>query len=190
MKITDVTTETYRWPRHKPISNGLHTYTHGEVSLVEVHTNEGHVGYGIGRPRPAERAFRDQFSKKLIGRDPLMTEAIWKELWSPKLYGRRGMETRALSSIDLALWDLRGKVAGLPVHRLVGGYRKTIPVYTAGGYYAPGKGPLRRTGDARGQDEGRGRPDRRGRAAGPHGAGCHRPGHQADDRRQLRLPGL
>jgi L-alanine-DL-glutamate epimerase-like enolase superfamily enzyme len=140
LKITKIDIKEYKWERDTPISNGLHTYTNHEISIVEVHTNGGLVGYGVGRPRPAERAFRTQFAKKLIGRDPLMTEAIWSDLWSPKLYGRRGMETRALSSIDIALWDLKGKVAGLPLYKLVGGYRTDIPIYTAGGYYAPGKG--------------------------------------------------
>lgn len=140
LKITAIETKEYKWERDVPISNGLHTYTNHEISFVEVQTDAGITGYGIGRPRPAERAFRGQFGKKLIGRDPLMTEAIWKELWSPKLYGRRGMETRALSSIDMALWDIKGKVAGLPLYKLVGGYRTDIPIYTAGGYYAPGKG--------------------------------------------------
>lgn len=140
LKITEIAFKEYKWARDVPISNGLHTYTHHEISFVEIHTDGGITGYGIGRPRPAERAFREQFGRKLIGRDPLMTEAIWKELWSPKLYGRRGMETRALSSIDMALWDIKGKVAGLPLYKLVGGFRTDIPVYTAGGYYAPGKG--------------------------------------------------
>ncbi|MHA7874262.1 mandelate racemase/muconate lactonizing enzyme family protein [Roseivivax sp.] len=140
LTITAVETREYQWERETPIQNGLHTYTHHEISFVEVQTSAGITGYGIGRPRPGERGFRNSFAKKLIGRDPLMTEAIWADLWSPKLYGRRGQETRALSSIDMALWDIRGKLAGLPLYRLVGGYRKDIPFYTAGGYYAPGKG--------------------------------------------------
>jgi L-alanine-DL-glutamate epimerase-like enolase superfamily enzyme len=76
---------------------------------------------------------------RVVGRDPLMSEAIWADLWSPKLRGRRGLETRALSSIDLALWDIRAKLAGLPLYRLLGGFRKTVPFYMAGGYYSPGK---------------------------------------------------
>ena len=69
----------------------------------------------------------------------MLSEKIWSDLWSPKLYGRRGYETRALSSIDFALWDIKGKVAGLPLYKLLGGFRNRIPSYVAGGYYAPGK---------------------------------------------------
>ena len=50
LKITDVTTETYRWPRHKPISNGLHTYTHAGLGLVKIETDEGTLGMGSARP--------------------------------------------------------------------------------------------------------------------------------------------
>ena len=52
MKITDVTTETYRWPRHKPISNGKHTYTHTGLSLVKIETDEGTTGIGVCAHQP------------------------------------------------------------------------------------------------------------------------------------------
>ena len=58
MKITDVTTESYRWPRHKPISNGLHTYTHSGLGLVKIDTDEGIDGRRAGRRRAASAAQR------------------------------------------------------------------------------------------------------------------------------------
>lgn len=140
LKITRIEIREYRWKRDVAITNGLHTYSHHDVSFVQIATNHGITGYGLGRPKPAERAFRAEFSEPLIGKDPLMIEAIWKSLWSPKLHGRRGIETRALSGIDMALWDIRCKVAGLPLYKLAGGYRRKIPVYAAGGYYAKDKG--------------------------------------------------
>ncbi|MBM3958054.1 MAG: mandelate racemase/muconate lactonizing enzyme family protein, partial [Gemmatimonadetes bacterium] len=48
MKITDVRSEVYRWPRHKPISNGLYTYTHSGIDAVIVETDEGVAGLGLG----------------------------------------------------------------------------------------------------------------------------------------------
>ncbi len=48
MKITAITTEEYKWPRHKPISNGLHTYTHSGLALVKIETDEGLTGIGLG----------------------------------------------------------------------------------------------------------------------------------------------
>ncbi len=140
VKITKIETALFSWKRDVPITNGLHTYSTVDLAIVKVDTDAGITGYGIGRNSPAENAFRDVFSSGLVGTDPTMTEAIWTKFWSPKLYGRRGLETRALSSIDLALWDIKGKMAGLPVYRLLGGHSRKIPTYVAGGYYTSGKG--------------------------------------------------
>jgi D-arabinonate dehydratase len=61
-------------------------------------------------------------------------------MWVPKIMGRRGLTTRAISAIDIGLWDLRAKVAGLPLYKLLGGFRDRVPTYIAGGYYEEGKG--------------------------------------------------
>jgi len=142
VKITAVSTADYEWKRERPITNGLHTYETSDMTIVKIETDAGVTGYGVGRPRPGEKEFRAQFLSTLVGKDPTMTEAIWSSLWSPKMSGRRGYETRALSSIDIALWDLKAKLAGMPLYKLLGGYRKTIPIYIAGGYYSTGKGHL------------------------------------------------
>lgn len=139
MKIDRITLSYYRWERATPITNGLHTYSGVRLCIVRVDTDDGAVGFGVGGAKAGEREHREHFARQLIGMDPLMTEAIWSQLWSPKQFGRRGFETRALASFDLAFWDLRGRVARMPVHRLLGGYRERIPTYVAGGYYAPDK---------------------------------------------------
>ena len=82
----------------------------------------------------------EQFKPLLIGEDPFNVERLWHALWVPKLVGRRGTETRTISSLDIALWDLIGKATGKSVHQLLGGYAERIPVYIAGGYYEEGKG--------------------------------------------------
>ena len=139
VRILAAATHDFSWPRERPVTNGLHTYTTSDLTVVEVTTDAGITGYGIGRPRPGEREIRADMLARIIGRDPMLTEAIWHELWSPKLTGRRGMETRALSSIDLALWDIKAKAANLPLYRLLGGFRQDLPFYMAGGYYGEGK---------------------------------------------------
>jgi L-alanine-DL-glutamate epimerase-like enolase superfamily enzyme len=140
MKITDVTTETFRWPRHKPISNGKHTYTHTGLSLVKISTDEGTTGVGVCAINPIIRATIEHLKPELIGEDPIDVERIWHKMWIPKLIGRRGMTTRAISGIDIGLWDLRSKVAGLPLYKMLGGYRNRMPTYVTGGYYEEGKG--------------------------------------------------
>jgi L-alanine-DL-glutamate epimerase-like enolase superfamily enzyme len=140
MKIERITLTRYRWQRPRPITNGLHTYSGVSLVAIRVDTDAGVSGWGVGGAKAGEREHRELFARRLIGCDPRLTEAVWAELWSPKQFGRRGFETRALAGLDLALWDLKGRVAGMPVHELIGGYRTRIPTYVAGGYYAEGKG--------------------------------------------------
>jgi L-alanine-DL-glutamate epimerase-like enolase superfamily enzyme len=140
MKITQLSTEVYRWPRHKPITNGKHTYTHSGLGLVKVATDEGVTGIGVGAIGGVVKAAIEHFTPELLGEDPLNVERLWHKLWIPKLVGRRGLTTRAISAIDIALWDLRAKVAGLPLYKLLGGYCDRVPTYIAGGYYEEGKG--------------------------------------------------
>ena len=140
MKIVDITTETYRWPRHKPISNGKHTYTHVTLGLVKIETDAEITGIGLGDVGTIGRAVVERLKPELIGEDPLNVERLWHKMWVPKLIGRRGLTTRAISAIDIGLWDLRAKVAGMPLYKLLGGYRDRVPTYIAGGYYEEGKG--------------------------------------------------
>ena len=140
MKITNVTTETYRWPRNKPISNGKHTYTHTGLRLVKIHTDEGVTGVGVCAIQPVVQATIEHLIPELIGEDPIDVERLWHKMWIPKLIGRRGLTTRAISGIDIALWDLRAKVAGMPLYKLLGGFRNRMPTYVTGGYYEDGKG--------------------------------------------------
>lgn len=140
MRITRVVTENFRWPRHTPITNGLHTYTHSGLGLVSVETDEGLTGLGLSSQGAEIDAAIDRFGRQIQGEDPLDVERIWHALWVPKLVGRRGMTTRALSAIDIALWDIRAKVAGMPLYKLLGGYTDRVPTYIAGGYYEDGKG--------------------------------------------------
>jgi D-arabinonate dehydratase len=140
MKITNITLQEYRWPRAKPITNGKHTYTHVDYALVKITTDEGITGIGLGHGGAIERAIIAHLAPLLIGEDPLCVERLWHKMWVPKLTGRRGLTTRAISAIDIGLWDIRGKAANMPLFKLLGGYRDRVPTYVAGGYYEEGKG--------------------------------------------------
>jgi L-alanine-DL-glutamate epimerase-like enolase superfamily enzyme len=100
---------------------------------VRIHTDEGLVGLGETYPHPAseQAVVLERFAPKMIGRDPLAIEKLWADLFLEVSYsGWAGAEIRALSAVDLALWDLAGKAAGVPVYRLLGGpCRESIPVY-------------------------------------------------------------
>ncbi len=145
MKIVDVRLKMYKWPRERPISNGLYTYTHNLLNIVVIDTDEpGIQGIGIaGGVEDAPeigKAFVEYFRKGLLGMNPLDNERIWHGMWRPKLVGRRGISTRIISGIDIALWDVKAKVAGMPLWRLLGGFQDKIDTYIAGGYYEEGKG--------------------------------------------------
>ena len=100
---------------------------------VRVHTDEGVYGTGETFPASAsERAviLRD-YAPSLLGRDPRDIEKIWSDLFAQVQYrGWAGAEIRALSAVDVALYDLLGKSCNLPVYALLGGkFRDSVPVY-------------------------------------------------------------
>ena len=144
MKITKMRTEVYRWKRNKPIRNGMYTYAEAGLNVVKLETDEGIEGIGLGGGMTDDgavfQAIGAQFAPVVVGQDPLANEKIWSDLWQPKLIGRRGLTTRVISAIDNALWDIKGKAAGMPVYKLLGGFSDAVPVYIAGGYYEEGKG--------------------------------------------------
>tara|TARA_Y100001936_G_scaffold110891_1_gene109045 strand:+ start:1253 stop:2350 length:1098 start_codon:yes stop_codon:yes gene_type:complete len=144
LKIIDVKTKIYKWDLPQPITNGLHTYTSVSLNIIEVHTDEGIKGIGLSAGiKDGEKIVKEiveYFKPKLIGLNPLDNEMIWKLLWEPKIVGRRGITTRVISGIDLALLDFKSKLAQMPAYKLLGGYTNKVRAYIAGGYYEDGKG--------------------------------------------------
>ena len=141
MKITNITTESYSWPRIKPITNGKHTYTHSGLGLVKIETDQGITGIGRGSTGGVGKATIERLKPLLIGEDPIDVERLWHKMWVPKLVGRRGLTTRAISAIDIGLWDLRAKAAGHASVQIAGRVPPDrMPTYIAGGYYEEGKG--------------------------------------------------
>lgn len=136
MKITKVYTEKYRWPKEKPIANGKHVYTHNDLNLLVIETDAGLTGYGCSWAIE----FAESMGKAILGQDPLNNERLWPMTYVPKFIGRRGTSCKTVSAIDIALWDIKAKAAGMPLYRLLGGAREKVPCYVTGGYYAQGKG--------------------------------------------------
>ena len=100
MKITGITTKEFRWPRHKPIANGKHTYTHVNFAVAEIATDEGVSGIGLGSGGAIEQAAVERLKPLLVGEDPIDVERLWQKMWVPKLFGRRGLTTRAIASME------------------------------------------------------------------------------------------
>ncbi len=100
--------------------------------FCEIETDEGLSG--LGGPTTRDQAFviQHQLAPLLVDHDPLATERIWDRLYRSMVHGRKGTPMMALSVVDCALWDLKGKWAGAPVYRLLGGpVRDTIPAYAS-----------------------------------------------------------
>ena len=102
----------------------LRTEEFANVIWVRVHTDTGMIGlgetfYGAGA---VEAQIHDTFAGRLLGRNPLHIEAIHRDMLNlPMAQSATGVEYRAASAIDIALWDLFGKVCNQPVHQMLGG---------------------------------------------------------------------
>ena len=127
------------------ISDALSTSTARQAYLIRIDTDTGISGIGeaftYGAPMDAmEAVLRCQIEPILAGQDPMQIERLWHTMyWRTIANGRRSMTMGVISGVDIALWDLLGKAAHMPVSRLLGAYADCVPSYASGGFYAPGK---------------------------------------------------
>ena len=99
---------------------------------VRVHTDEGLVGLGETYPSPeSEKAVVRRLAPILLGRNPLEIDRLWADMFvAVAASGWAGAEIRAISALDIALWDLAGKALGVPIYQMLGGpSRSTIRIY-------------------------------------------------------------
>ncbi len=109
-----------------------------QICLVKVVAEDGTYGWGEGYgPATVVKAGIEFLAPLVSGEDPLQVEAIWSKMHLRSLdYARRGVLVAAISAIDIALWDLRGKLLGQPVSLLLGGRRREqVRVYATGLYF-------------------------------------------------------
>jgi len=143
MKITHVTTRVLRTPADNPLVVGLPAPTDTrEFVTVELGTDQGLTGVGVtffgGALTPALKAAVDALAGLMVGDDPSQTEAIAaKARRAAGGSGPGGILTLALSAIDIACWDLKGKAAGRSVAALLGGLRDRVPTYASGALMRP-----------------------------------------------------
>ena len=105
----------------------------GDGCLIRIETDAGIIGYGeAGLPSAAARARVNMIAPQLIGQDPLAIERHFYRMANTQYSFMANIPT--VSGIDIALWDLAGKIMGYPIYRLLGGpIRKNVPVYSHGG---------------------------------------------------------
>jgi len=140
MKIKQVTCHVLSSPVERPFTSSRGwLYKTRNTCLVEIETDDGVVGWGeCYGPSAVAKAFIDtQLGPQIIGRDPFDIDVIWEHLYNRiKDYGQTGMAIAAISGIDIALWDIVGKVCGKPAHKLLGGaFRTEVDCYATGLYF-------------------------------------------------------
>jgi D-galactarolactone cycloisomerase len=153
MKITDIRTIALSYKCEPPYASASGVQGRRGALLVEVETDDGTVGIGeagVGGGVTATCIEKD-LKPLLLGEDPLMIEGLWQKMFvRTRQYGRRGIVMNAISGIDIALWDIAGKIAKLPVYKLLGACRDRVEAYASGGFYQEGKGVDGIAGEAEG----------------------------------------
>jgi len=129
---------TIALPLTRPLwASGL-KITRREYFVVRVHTASGLTGVGFHKSRglTLDRIVHDNLAPIVTGMDVWEIQRVWRAMYQGTLLaGRSGAVMRAIGTLDIALWDLRGRSAGLPLHRLLGGYRDHCPTILVTGYY-------------------------------------------------------
>jgi L-alanine-DL-glutamate epimerase-like enolase superfamily enzyme len=135
MKVTDVTLTLFAWTGIPPTRYGRHTGRFGgesQLGLLAIATDqgvEGHAFLGSAmRGAHLDGQSLIEFLKPIVlGQDPLDRERLYQAM------AQKGRATtlRAIGAMDVALWDIAGKVAGLPIHRLLGSYRDRVRAYAS-----------------------------------------------------------
>jgi L-alanine-DL-glutamate epimerase-like enolase superfamily enzyme len=136
MKITDLTITLFAWDDIPARIFGRHTGTaatgQSEIGLVTIKTDqgiEGHAFLGSSmRGANFDAASLVRYLKPLVvGQNPLDRERLYSAMW----VRARNTTYRCIGAVDVALWDIAGKVANLPIHRLIGSYRDAVPAYAS-----------------------------------------------------------
>ena len=141
MKITGIRTMTADVPLAEPVITAIHDVRSIGYVLVFVDTDaevtgEGHLFSLPARHLAPLEAMIAVLGRSLVGEDAHRVEGIWHKLWTEvNFVGHKGVTLFALSALDMALWDARGKALGQPVHRLLGSCRDSVPAYHSGGLW-------------------------------------------------------
>jgi len=136
MKITDVTITLFAWDDLPPRQFGRHTGKmpggRSDLGLVTISTDDDVQGHSFlgssSRGASYDAASLIRFLKPLlIDQNPFDREGLYQQMWARS----RNTTLRCIGAVDVALWDLAGKVAGLPIHRMLGSFRESVAAYAS-----------------------------------------------------------
>ncbi len=145
IRITNLRTDLLRLPPGEPTYDSIHRLgvDRGQV-VLRIETDAGITGWASstfgmmpGGPRVVQTILEHEVKPVLVGMDPAFPRKIRAELWKALEYhGVGGVTHFAVAAADIAVWDILGKAAGLPVWKMLGAYRDRMPVYSMAGWYA------------------------------------------------------
>ncbi len=140
MKIVDVSTTVLLNPGIEPVQYGTSPKRPSVVSevgrlFVHIKTDGGFEGLGVGQASPGVReVISNALRPLLIDADPMDIRQLWDDMfWLSRQFGSGGIGALAISAVDIGLWDLKAKALGLPLYKLIGAVRDSVPVYGSGG---------------------------------------------------------
>ena len=145
MKIVDVKAYVLEAALAEPFAYSQAWYERRGACLVEIVGEDGNSGWGEAfGPARLTAPIVDYYKPLLIGEDALATELHWQTLYNRlRDHGQKGLAIEALSAIDIALWDLKGRHLGVSVQRLIGGpLRNRVEAYATGFYRKRGGDPF------------------------------------------------
>jgi D-galactarolactone cycloisomerase len=146
MKISSLVLHLVECRLPEPQGNATSFFDRRGALLVEVRTDEGLVGWGETwhSPAAAWTIIETSLAPAVFGQDPFEYRRLWGAMHACLGYERQGPGLMALSAVDMALWDLRGRALVQPIARLLGGpIRTRVPAYAGGPYLRPGRDPYR-----------------------------------------------
>lgn len=140
MRIEKVWAEIYRIPVHRKMEDAIRHFSKMDIIFAHIQTDEGLVGSGFSYsiiPFGAQEIcsmINHGLGPLIQQMDPRNHEQIWSHMWRQVDWvGRGGIAVLAIAAVDIAIWDLKSKIANLPLYRLLGGARKRVPVYNTDG---------------------------------------------------------
>ncbi len=136
MKISALTVHLYRIPTDQPEADGTAHWNATRVVLVEIEAENGQRGLGFSYAAPEAGALiRRKLAPLVVGCEVDEHPRAWERMIAEvRNMGRPGIAATAISAVDIALWDLRARLAGKPLFRLLGAYRERVPLYGSGGF--------------------------------------------------------
>lgn len=150
--VEEIEVRVLQVPLDRTFWMSTEAYTTAGQVFVTIRTADGYVGYGQAHGNPLDEIagiVRDGLAPVVLGASAWDVKSLWQSMFEQTYrtmkavtsgqphFGQRGrfQQMAAIAAVDIALWDIRSKAAGLPLHRYLGSTTDTIPAYASGGYY-------------------------------------------------------